>query len=407
MPIDRREFVVAAASLAAGAALEPSRALAEPSSGRPGPDDPLGVRADFPVVAERTFLNAAYITPSPRPAIAAGQAFVESRARPMQVGALLGRVNEVAGQFARLINAAPEEVGFVFATTEGENIVANTVPMAPGDNVVIDELSYDGAFVVYRELEKRRGVTLRIVRHREGAVTPADIAAQVDERTRLVSVAWVSHVNGFRHDLRAIADIAHAHGALCHTDAIQGLGVLQLDVRQADVDFLCSGTYKGLLAGFGVAPFYVKRAVLDRIQPDRFGVFGIAKELPDFRFEQKTTARRYDYATLPFGEVHHLGAALAYLEKVGVGKIEEHTVGLARRMQDGLLAQGFRLFTPPGNRSSVVTFYCARPAAEVRAAFDAARVDVTVRDGSVRASTALFNNAEEVDRLLEVTKRLG
>jgi selenocysteine lyase/cysteine desulfurase len=128
----------------------------------------------------------------------------------MLVGDLLRKTGEVRSQFARLVNASPEEIGFVFATTEGENIVANSVPMGPGDNVVIDDLCYDGALVIHRELEKRRGIELRIVKNRDGAVRPEDIAARVDRRTRLVSVAWVSHRNGYRHDLRALAGIAHA-----------------------------------------------------------------------------------------------------------------------------------------------------------------------------------------------------
>jgi len=404
MSLDRREFVATAASLAAGAVLRPSPAVsARPVAG----DDPLGVRSDFPIVAARTFLNGAYITPSPRQGIAVAQAFVEARARPMLVGDLLRKCGEVRGQFARLVNAAPEEIGFVFATTEGENIVANSVPMSPGDNVVVDDLCYDGALVVHRELEKRRGIELRIVRNTDGAVRPEDLAARVDRRTRLVSVSWVSHRNGFRHDLRVLADIAHARGALLHTDAIQGLGTLSLDVRAADVDSLCAGTYKGLLAGFGVAPFYVKRAVLDRIAPDRFGIFGVSKELPDHRFEVDPTAGRYDYATLPFAEVHQLGATLTYLERVGVPRIEAHILGLARRMQEGLAGQGFRLFTPPGNQSSVVSFYITKPADQVHAAFEAESVDVTVREDHVRASVAIFNNADEVDRLLAVTRRLG
>lgn len=407
MSIDRREFVAAAASFAAHAALKPSAALARQRVTKATEDDPLGVRADFPLVNSRTFLNGAYITPSPRQAIAAGQAFLESKARPMNVGALLTKTGEVRGQFARLVNATADEIGFLFATTEGENVVANSVPMSAGDNVVMDELCYDGAFVVHREIEKRRGIELRIVKHRDGAVRPEDIAARVDARTRLVSVSWVSHMNGFRHDLRALADIAHAHGALLHTDAIQGLGTLALDVRATDVDFLCAGTYKGLLAGFGIAPFYVRRSVLDRIQPDRFGTFGVARDLPDFHFEIKPSARRYDYATLPFAEVHQLGATLVYLEKIGVPRIEEHLLGLATRLQQGLQSQGFKLFTPPGNRSTVVSFYSAKPAAELRAAFEAASIDVTVRDGHVRSSVAIFNNAEEVDRLLAVTRGLA
>jgi selenocysteine lyase/cysteine desulfurase len=396
MTIDRRTFVASAAAMAA----------IRPGQGFLPDDDPLGVRTDFPIVASRTFLNGAYITPSPIPAIAAARAFVEARARPMLVGDLLRKTGEVRGQFARLVNASPEEIGFAFATTEGENIVANSVPMNPGDNVVIDDLCYDGALVVHRQLEKRRGIELRIVANREGTVTTEEIARHVDRRTRLVSVSWVSHRNGWRHDLRALADLAHAHGALLHTDAIQGIGTLELDVRATSVDFLCAGTYKGMLAGFGIAPFYLKRELLGRLAPDRFGIFGVAKELPGHRFEIDPTAGRYDYATLPFAEVHHLGASLAYLERIGVSRIQEHVLGLARRMQDGLLDQGFRLFTPPGTASSIVSFYCAKPVAEMQAAFDAASVDVTVREGHVRASAAIFNNATEVDRLLEVTRRL-
>src|SRR5262249_42696576 len=212
-------------------------------------DDPLGVRPDFPILENgRTYLNAAYITPCPRSVPAAGAAFLEAKStRPITVGEMLGKANEVRAQFARLINATPDEIGFVFATTEGENTVANNVPLNRGDNVVVDDLHYDGALVVHRELEKRRGIELRIVKHRDGLVTPADIARQVDARTRLISVSYVSSVNGLRHDVRALAGIAHAHGALLHVDAIQALGTFPVDVRADDMDFLCSGTYKGLL----------------------------------------------------------------------------------------------------------------------------------------------------------------
>jgi selenocysteine lyase/cysteine desulfurase len=69
--------------------------------------------------------------------------------------------------------------------------------------------------------------------------------------------------------------------------------------------------------------------------------------------------------------------------------------------------QGYQMFTPPGNRSSIVTFYFTRPAEDFRAAFSGAKIDVTVRNAQVRVSPALFNNADEIDRLLEVTKELS
>ena len=409
MLIRRRDLVSAAASLAAVAAVKPSGALAMSSRWLSGPDDPLGVRPDFPILENgRTYLNSAYVTPSPRAVPEAGGAFLNAKAtRPITVGEMLAKANEVRAQFASLINATPDEIGFLFATTEAENAIANTIRLEPGDNVVVDDLHYDGALVVYRQLETRRGIERRIVPHRNGAITTADYARRVDARTRLISVSYVSSVNGLRHDVRALADLAHAHGALLHVDAIQALGMVPVDVRADDVDFLCSGTYKWLLGGFGVAPFYIRKALLETLPPDRFGIFGVESQAPGHRFEVRKTARRYDYATLPFAEVHQLGAALSYLGRVGVARIAEHTLALTRHLEAGLLAQGHRLFTPAGNRSSILCFYTTRPAADVRAVFDQAKIDVTVRDNHVRVSPALFNNTGEIDAILAVTKKLA
>jgi selenocysteine lyase/cysteine desulfurase len=179
-----------------------------------------------------------------------------------------------------------------------------------------------------------------------------------------------------------------------------------IDVRQAGVDVACSGTYKWLLGGFGVAPFYVRRDLLDRIRLDRFGALHVARRLADDRFELHKTAKRFDYATLPFGEIYQLGAGLDYLERVGVHNIERHAIPLAQQIRAGLASQGHRVLTPEGNQSSIVTYLIDTEPAAVRSAFAAAKVDVTVRDTrQVRVSTALFNTSDDVAKFLEVSKR--
>ena len=408
MPLDRRAFVTTAASLTAAALVNPTAGTAMPTSLPERADDPLGVRGDFPIVANRVFLNSAYIAPIPKQVVAAGYAFLEEKStNSFQLGPLLKKCDEMRVQFARLVNAAADEIGLLFSTGEGENVVAAGLDLKAGDNVVIDDLHYDTEFVLYRTLEKTRGVELRIAKNRNGVVDASDFEPLVDARTRLVSVAWVSHRNGWRHDMRAIADVAHAKGALFYTDAIQAVGMFPVDVRAAGVDCLCTGSYKWLLAGWGVAPFYVRAGVGDRLRLDRFGEMHAGRELPDHSYEIDPSAKRFDYSSRAFGDVYALSAGLAYLEKVGVERIEAHTVNtLARRLQEGLVRQGHRMFTPPGNRSSIVTFYTTKPEADVRSAFQTAKVEVTVRTEMVRVSAALFNNADDVDRCLDVTKRL-
>jgi selenocysteine lyase/cysteine desulfurase len=408
MTVSRREFVATAASLASVsvpmAAGQPIRVL------HANEDDPLGVRGDFPAATNRTYLNSAYITPSPRQVLAAGRDFLSRKVeRPIPLGEMLRKTDEVRAQFARLVNASPDEIGFLFSTSEGENIVAQAIDWAPGDNVVIDELHYETEFVLYREIERRKGIELRIVRHTNGAVQPRDFEPHVNRRTRLVSVAWVSHQNGFRHQMRPIADLAHAHGAMFYTDGIQAVGAIPTDVKAAGVDFLCCGTYKWVLGGFGVAPFYIRRELIDRIPLDRFGALHVARALPDHHFELHATAKRFDYATLPFCEVYQLAEGLAYIEKTGLRRIETHTVALARLLYDGLVGQGYQLFTPPGNNSAIVTFLFAGDPVRVKSAFENAQVEVTVRDATrqVRVSTALFNTTEDVERFLAVTRGLA
>jgi selenocysteine lyase/cysteine desulfurase len=404
MSIPRRSFVTAAA-VGFVSAIQPAAVEAGP----PDPQrDPLGVRGDFPVVEDRIYLNSAYIAPVHRAVIAASQAHVEAKSRgALQVAGLLRSNEAVRVQFARLINASPEEIGLLFSTGDGENVIANGVGLKPGDNVVVDDLHYTTEFVLYRALETSHGVELRIVKNRDGAVTAADFEPQIDKRTRIVSVAWVSNQNGFRHDMRPIADLAHAHGAIFYADAVQAAGMIDLDVRAAGVDALCSGSYKWLMSEFGVAPFFVSRETVDRLQSDRIGEFAVARNEPDCHYELVKNASKFEGTSRSFGAVAQLQASLSYLEKVGVPRIEEHTVALADQLYAGLVKQGYKMFTPQGNRSSIVTFYISKPAEVFRAAFQAAKIDVTIRNAQVRVSPALFNNTDEIDHFLSITKKLS
>jgi selenocysteine lyase/cysteine desulfurase len=371
--------------------------------------DPLGVRADFPVADTSLFLNSAYITPTPIPVVDAGRDFAVSKGyAPIALGDMLRKTNAIRAQYARLINASPDEIGFLFATSEGENVVARSMQLGRGDNVVIDELHYETEFVLYGHLAKTTGVELRVAKAKGGAVTTTELEPLVNRRTKLVSVAWVSHQNGFRHDMRPIADLAHAHGAFFYTDGIQAVGMFPIDVKASGVDAMAVGTYKWLLGAYGVAPFYVRREVLERLTIDRFGALHVERELPDRRFEIYKTARRFDYATLAFGPVYQLGAGLEYLERVGVDRIESHTVELADRLQRGLRTLGFDVTTPEGNRSSIVAFRVSAPQDAIVRHLVETNTQVSVRENGtqIRVSPALFNTSNDIERFLTVAEGL-
>ena len=400
----RRSVLTALPTLASLPTIAPrTSAEARPTS------DPLGVRADFPVADTSLFLNSAYITPTPLPVVAAGREFAESKARaPIALGDMLQKTDVVRAQFARLIGAGADEVGFLASTSEGENVVAGSLELGAGDNVVIDELHYETEFVLYSHLARATGVELRVASARGGAVTTKELEPLVDRRTKLVSVAWVSHQNGFRHDMRPIADLAHAHGAFFYTDGIQAAGMFPMDVKAAGVDAMAAGTYKWLLASYGVAPFYVRREMLERLRLDRRGALHVEHEVGPREFEIYKTAKKFEYATLAFGPVYQLGAGLAYLDRVGVDRIEAHTVALAHRLHQGLRSLGFEVTTPEGNRSSIVAFRVSKAPDAIARHLAQTHTQVSVRKTGtqIRVSPALFNTEGDIDRFLTVAEGL-
>ncbi len=370
-------------------------------------DDPLGVRADFPGVEKSIFFDSAYTALSPRQAIEAAQKFIARKAyKPANVPEMMAESEVVRQRFANLIGAEKAEIGLLYATSDGENIVTRALDLQAGDNVVIDDLHYRTSYVLYRHLQETRGIDVRIVRHIDGAA-PAEIFAPfVDERTRLISVSWISHYNGYRHDLQALAELVHTQGGYLYVDAIQGVGVLDLDVKKISIDFISCGSYKGLLSGYGVAAFYVRQQLMTMLTPDRSGWFQVAEALDEHQFNLHSDARKFQYATLSFDSVYFLNATLKYLLDVGVARIEEHTVRLAHKLREGLVTQGFELNTPADNASQIVSFQHARTGKEVKKALHKAGVFINIGDKQtyLRVGLALYNNETEIDEFLKLTQ---
>ena len=316
---------------------------------------------------------------------------------------------QVRIKFANLFGANTNEISLLFSTSDAENIVTDSLDLKPGDNVVVDELHFATTFVLYRNLEATKGIELRIVPHVNGQARIEDFEARADARTRMISVAWVSNRNGYRHNLKSLADLAHRHGGYLFADGIQCFGTFPVNLNDLGVDFACGNSYKYLLSSWGAAPFYVREEHLDLITPDRFGHNQVAKSLPDFHFELEQTAAKYEHAGLIYGTVAQLGAALGFIGEVGLDRIEKHTVGLAQNLRNGVADLGYKMFTPPNNPSHIMSFWHGRDAGEVQRALEQERVSITFQESGalIRASVGMYNNQDDVARLLKVLGKLA
>jgi len=365
------------------------------------------IRSDFPVTREVNYLDTAYDGPYPLPVLEAGRGFLDRRARGVggRVQDWLQVLEQARNDLAAMINAKPEEVAITTNTTQGTNIVATSLAFEPGDSVVWDDLSYPSNAVVWGSLETSRGIENRILKNEGGSVSLADYEQAVDDRTKIISVSHVAHRNGYVYDLKGLADLAHAHGAYLHVDGIQAVGAIGVDVKSSGVDFYTSGVYKWLLGPMGLAFFYVREELLPELESVYRGFLQVkeyaddAHLLPVAYYE---TARKFETATVHFMGAFELKAALDYLNRVGMDKIEKQVLRLSSRVWRGMKDMGLTLFTPPESRSGIVS--CVLD--------DGEKVGRLLKDNGIvasinvgkelRISPHFFNTEEEIDHLLSV-----
>jgi selenocysteine lyase/cysteine desulfurase len=260
---------------------------------------------------------------------------------------------------------------------------------------------------------RRQGLDLRVVAPRDGRIDMKDLERVVDRRTKLIEISLVSMYNGFQHDLKAVCDLAHAHGAYVYADIIQAAGAVPIDVRASGVDFAAAATYKWLMGDFGLAFFYVREDLLGRVIRRPHWSYRSASDVdihlspfdPD-RSRPVTWTPRADAAgyfelgTIASAVAAALAVSLPYLRRLGVDAIERYRQPMLRRLHQEMPRLGFTPATPPDSTSPIVTFASKDTRAAARK-LDAAGIDVRVAPYWMRISPSIYNDAADVERLLD------
>jgi selenocysteine lyase/cysteine desulfurase len=400
MSMHRRDFLLGASALAAVA--RPALAF---QAGRAGLF-PASVRADFPITSAETYMNSAALHPI---GTFATRAIEQALAYRMH-GAGEGRADfggakqeDLKKRYGKLINAAATEIAYTGSTSDGENIVVMGLDLPrKGGNVVIDELHFTTSLYMYKELEKK-GIELRIVKHRNWAIDVNDMDKAIDRNTRLVSLALVSNVNGYMHNCRAVSDLAHARGAHVFADIIQAVGAVPVDVKALGIDFASAGTYKWLMGERGLGFLYVREDLQGTVLPTtRYG----HRQVSNFNraaltWEPLPGAARYETGGIPVLLAAAVSAGIDYVNTLGLDKIRAHARQLTNRLQTELPPLGYQPLTPRETETPIVAF-ALKDAGATAKALQAAKITATVvaNESRLRLSVSVFNTHDDIDRVV-------
>jgi selenocysteine lyase/cysteine desulfurase len=316
-------------------------------------------------------------------------------------------------KYARLINADESEVCYVQSTTVGENLILKALDFPNGGGrIVTDELHYVGSIPTYDQLAKS-DVDVATIRTTDGRISIEEFEKAITPDTRLVAISSVSMVNGFRHDLEKICEIAHARGALVYADVVHEVGSMPFDVRESGVDFCSSASYKWLMGEQGLGFLYARKDRLAEIRRPWFGHYqyenrhGLAFPNPQ-PGDELSEYEHFDSALGYFamGSQSNIVAALLdqsleYLLSTGVDRIQAWRQPLVDRLQEDMPRLRYSSLTPPDTGTALVSFRHDGNTDDLRSKLAAAEITASVAAHHIRISPSVFNDMDDIERLLE------
>lgn len=395
------------------------------------------VRKDFPALAQKVYghdlvyLDSAATTLKPQAVIDRIQKHYALETSNVHRGAhYLGDVATQAFEAARLRTQQflkaenTEEIIFVSGTTEGMNFIAQTwglTQLQKGDEILVSEMEHHGNIVPWQMLAERVGATLVPVQVSAlGELDWKDFENKLSLKTKLVSITACSNVLGTNTDMKRIAQMAHAVGALYVVDGAQVVSQKPIDVRDIDCDFFVFSTHK-LFGPYGHGVVYGKKALLEKMPPYRGGGSMIAK----VTFEKTTyndIPYRFEAGTPHVEGAVGLHAAIDYIEGLGFEGIHKHEQNLfvyaleQIRQLDFIKLYGgaedsgpIISFNMKGAHHSDVGQILDKEGVAVRAGHHCAQPLMAKLGvpGTVRASFSVYNNQQDVDRLVAALKKAG
>ena len=322
--------------------------------------------------------------------------------------------------------ARPEEVVFTKNATEALNLVAYSYGLAnvrEGDEIVITISEHHSNIVPWQFVAKSRGAVLKyIYLGEDGNLSEADIVQQITERTKIVAVTQVSNVLGLVNDVRAVADRAHAVGAVVVVDGSQSVPHIKVDVQAMDADFFAFSGHK-MLSPMGIGVLYGKYNILDAMPPFLFG-----GDMIDYVGEQETTfaelPAKFEAGTQNVSGASGLIAAIDYLDKIGFDRIEAIERDLLSyalpQLRELPFVELYGCDSTRGNKTGIITFNVkdVHPH-DVSTILDSYGVAIRAghhcaqplmrylgQNATCRASFYLYNTHEDIDQFIAALKKV-
>jgi len=370
---------------------------------------------DFPLTEEWSYLNAANVALMP---MSAAKVMTDWQTDVALNGS--NNFNDHAedtafdglrDQGAKLFGCRPEDIAGGSSCTELLSSLAWAVMPKEHENVVSTDIVFPSTIYPFTRVSHHTGCEIRLAPGHNGYASFDEIVKNIDRNTSIVSISHVEYTGGQVYDLAALAEVAHAHGALLIVDATQSAGAIPIDAPDSGADAIVAGGYKWLCGPFGAAVMYLAPHLQNTLDPGFVGFRSHNNmwDLSPDRLEYPDTAKRFESSTMAFGCIKGLEKSIKYLTDIGIARIYDHNIALADRLIEGLNDLDVEVVSPmtPSERTSIVT--CRIEGFNPREIVDSLKERNIVahkRQDFLRFSPHVYNTDRDVDRAITELRSL-
>jgi cysteine desulfurase/selenocysteine lyase len=325
------------------------------------------IRRDFPILAPPggVYFDNACMTLKPEPVIKAIEEYYRrypacaERSNHKLGEKVNQKITEARKIVADFINAEPEEIIFTRNTTEGINLIAKSFDFKKNDEILISDKEHNSNLIPWQILKEEKGIELGVILSNEdNTFNPEELGKRLNPKVKLVSIVFVSNLDGVINPIKDITSTVHRNGSLVLVDAAQAAGHLKIDVRSLDCDFLAFSGHK-VLGPTGTGVLYVKKKLMEELKP--FIVGGGTVE--DSTYEDHKFLKgpeRFEGGLQNYSGIIGLGEAIKYLKNIGWENIKQQEYKLNKIITEGIKnLSGIKIIGPenPEGRGSIVNFY--------------------------------------------------
>lgn len=318
-------------------------------------------------------------------------------------------VDETKLLLAELINCNVDRTAFIDNTSNGLNILAQSIYWKKGDRILLNDIEFPANVYPFLNL-KRFGVEVDFVKSENGIVTADQIINSIKPETKLVSVSFVQFLSGYKIDLEKIGDYCRANNIIFCVDGIQGIGAMRIDVKKSKIDFLSCGTQKWLLGMQGLAFIYVDEEFQKKMVPANIGWLSVenAWNLLDYKLDLKTSANVFQGGTLNSFGIYAFNTSLKLFKDFGFVNVESEVLSNTKYFIKKLKSIGLDCVLSNCSDcelSGIVTIKPQNPE-QVFEILVKQNMMCSIREGFIRFAPHFYNTHHEIDKVVEELQKI-